>query len=167
MLKKQRNNGNQFRSCFHLPAKEKKKREKIILNRFVTLLLDIKLFKFRKLHPGITTPLFLVSNEIRAKWNYRQMVTRFNMETARAVLYRKIVVQGCNLPRATEQPHPSSKTTISPPVGYIKLAPRTKIEPTSIRHLRIDNSSSRRIISRIKFPGWIGPRTLSRSFQIP
>lgn len=31
------------------------------------------------------------------------MVTRFNMETARAALYRKTVVQGCNLPRATKQ----------------------------------------------------------------
>lgn len=55
------------------------------------------------------------------------------METARAVLYRKIVVQGCNLPRATEQPHPSSKTTISPPRRIYKTGTpnenRTNFDP--------------------------------------
>lgn len=35
------------------------------------------------------------------------------METARAVLYRKAVVQGCNLPRATKQPSIFQKTSIS------------------------------------------------------
>lgn len=73
------------------------------------------------------------------------MVTRFNMETARAVLYRKAVVQGCNLPRATKQPSIFQKTSISTSNIGAKL--KEDLNRSFDHASRLDNS-----FPAIKFP---------------